>query len=311
MTGASKFGNTRLGVGAAGGVILILLYCVLATGADAITKVIALSFDAPQLFCFSGGIVAALSLSAQRLSPNKTSLISKRPRTLALRSALFVLSSVFYFAAFRALPFAELFIFIALVPIFAALLSGPVLREHVSAKSWLALFGGALGMICLYPQGIDVLGYAHVCAFLGAFSGAGAMVLARLISRDDPNALLQVLYPNLALCLIMALALPYFYKPMQTVDFALIASYAGLLFLARWVLVLALARMQAYVATLLMNAQFVVMIFVGVFVFAELPSLNLIVGACVIMLSGAYLLFDTLPKASMSKRANGLITLKS
>jgi drug/metabolite transporter (DMT)-like permease len=76
-------------------------------------------------------------------------------------------------------------------------------------------------------------------------------------------------------------------------DMLLIASYASLLFFARWVLVVALTHMKAYVATLLMNLQFVVMIVVGAVVFAELPSLNLIIGASVIILAGIYLLIET------------------
>lgn len=283
--------------GALGGLALIGLYCVLATGADAITRSFAQRFDAPQLFCFSGGIVAILSLSAHSFVHSKSSLKSLRPRTLALRSALFIVSSIFYFFAFRSLPFAEVFIFIGLVPLFAALLSGPILGEAVHWKNGLALMIGSLGMILLYPDGLASFSAAHFSAVLGAFSGAAAMVLARHISRDDPNALLQVLYPNLALCCVMALALPFVYKPMQAFDILLICGYASLLFLARWVLVLGLTRMKAYVATLLMNLQFVVMIFAGLVFFSEIPSLSLIFGAAIIMLAGAYLLLDDLPKA--------------
>jgi drug/metabolite transporter (DMT)-like permease len=278
-----------------GGLVLILLYGVLATGADAITRTVAQSFEAPQLFFFSGGIVAVLSwLMCRTTKEGKvTSLRSKRPRTLALRSMLFIAASVFYFFAFRSLPFAEVFVFIALVPIFAALLSGPILGEPVGWKSWIALSAGVAGMFLLYPDGLAELTFAHSSAALGALCGSAAMVLARHISRDDDNALLQVLYPNLALFLAMGCVLPFVYKPMGGLDMLLIASYASLLFFARWVLVVALTHMKAYVATLLMNLQFVVMIVVGAVVFAELPSLNLIIGASVIILAGIYLLIET------------------
>ncbi len=281
---------------AIGGLALILLYCLLATGADAITRLVAQGFEAPQLYCFSGGIVAALSLIMHnaKTGGEKASLRSKRPRTLALRSLLCIVAAVSYFFAFRSLPFAEVFVFIALVPIFAALLSGPILGEPVGWKSWIALGVGFAGMLVLYPQGLGILTPAHLCAAFGALSGAAAMVLARHISRDDDNALLQVLYPNLALCLVMACVLPFVYRPMQGADLALIAAYAALLFLARWVLVLSLTYMKAYVVTLLINLQFVVMIVVGAVLFAEMPSVNLIIGAGIIILAGAYLLLETI-----------------
>lgn len=285
------------------GLYLIVMYCFLATGADAITRIVAQSFEAPQLFCFSGGIVALLSLLSNRLGQFKGELRTRRPRSLALRSALFIVSSVFYFFAFRTLPFAEVFVFIACVPIIAALLSGPILGEPVRWQSWMALFAGFGGMILLYPEGLAVLTLAHASAALGAFSGASAIVLARHISRDEPNNLLQVLYPNLAMCFVMAAFLPFVFKPMHALDIALIGSYALLLFLARWTLVLALSRVKAYVVTLLMNLQFVVMLFAGALLFGEAASLNLIAGAGVIILAGAYLFFENAVQDLRAKRA--------
>ena len=91
----------------------------------------------------------------------------------------------------------------------------------------------------------------------------------------------------------MGAVLPFFYKPMTASDVILIASYASILFIARWVLVLVLTKMKAYVATLLMNLQFVAMIIAGVVLFSEIPTLGLMIGAGVIMMSGAYIVLDT------------------
>ncbi len=288
---------------ALGGLYLILLYCALATGADAITRIVAQGFNAPQLFCFSGGIVAALSLFSNRMSPARGTLKTTRPIGMAIRSVLFILSSLFYFYAFRSLPFAEVFVFIALVPIFAALLSGPILGEPVRWQSWLALIAGFAGMVMLYPDGIGALSFPHLSAALGAMAGACSMVMARHISRDDRNALLQVLYPNLAMFALMAVALPFVYKQMTPTDMVMIASYASLLFLARWVLILALSRIKAHVVTLLLNLQFVVMVLAGIVLFDETPEPNLIAGAAVIILAGAYVFLEQIIADAQKKIA--------
>lgn len=274
------------------GLNLILLYCLFATGADAITRSFAQSFEAAQLFFFSGGLVAFFSFLTHRLNSKSYTFKTKRPLGLVIRSGLFILSALFYYSAFRALPFAEVFVFIACVPIFAAVLSGPILKEPVRWQGWLALFAGAGGMLLLYPNGLADLTAAHLSAFLAALFGAASMVMARHISRDEPNALLQVLYPNLALCAAMALVLPFIYKPMQLVDVAMVIGYASLLFLARWVLILALSRLKAHVVTLLLNFQFIFMIIVGIAVFAEPAPATLILGVAIIMLAGAYLLLE-------------------
>ncbi len=275
-----------------GGLNLILIYCVPATGADAIVRTVAQSFAAPQLFFFSGLVVASLSFITLRFGKNQSLLRSVRPRSLALRSALVIISSVFYFIAFRKLPFAEVFVFIALVPIFAAFLSGPILGEQVRPQSWPALLASVVGMLLLHPEGIVVLNSAHLCVILSAFTGAGALVLARHISRDEKNTLLQVFHPNLAICVVMGAVLPFVYKPMDAQDVFLIASYASVFFIARWVLVLVLTKMKAYVATVLMNLQFVALIIAGVVLFSETPTLGLMLGAGVIMTSGAYIVLD-------------------
>lgn len=299
----SKLRASAVTLSAFGGLYLILLYCALATGADAITRIVAQSFDAPQLFCFSGGIVAALSLISNRVSAAGGTLKTPRPISMAIRSALFVLSSIFYFYAFRSLPFAEVFVFIALVPIFAALLSGPILGESVNWQSWFALLAGFGGMVMLYPAGLASLTLPHLSAALGAMAGAGSMVMARHISRDDRNALLQVLYPNLAMFALMGAALPFVYKQMTLTDFGLIASYASLLFLARWVLILALSRIKAHVVTLLLNLQFVAMVLVGIVLFGETPEPNLIAGTAVIILAGAYVFLEQIIADAQAKHA--------
>lgn len=293
------------------GLALVLLYCFLATGADALTRVVAQGFAAPQLYCMSGGLVALLSLITSHVQNGAGSLRSKRPFSLALRSVFFVCSSFCYFYAFKTLPFAEVFAFIALVPIFAGLLSGPFLGEPVRWQSWCALLAGLGGMLLLYPAGFTSLSWAHVSAASGAISGAAAMVMARHISRDDTNALIQVFYPNLAMCAVMGLALPFVYRTMQLADVALILSYAGLLFLARWVLVLCLARMKAYVVTLLMNLQFVVMLGVGLVVFGEVPTPNLLAGASVIILAGSYLFLELVLPLKRAPRAGDPLRLSS
>lgn len=270
----------------------MVIYCVLATLADASTRVIAHHFAAPQLFFFSGAIGMALSYVFNGRARNRKSLRPKAPWLLALRSGLFVISGVMYFHAFGTLVFVEVFAFIALVPIFAAFLSGPVLAEPVRLFSWCALVAGVGGMLVMHPQGFGSVTLGHVSALLGALAGAAAMVLARLISRYDDNAMLQVFYPNMAMCAVMMVALPFVFAPMTPGFAALIAAYGVLIFAARLVLVMALARMPAYVVTPLINMQFVFMLIFGIAVFGEIPTAGVVLGAVVIISAGVTLVLE-------------------
>ena len=133
---------------------LTIAYTLLISSADAITKLIAGGYGAPQLFALSGLIVVGLSVLADRHPSQRRGMATCAPRAMALRSASTVVAAVSFFHAFRYLPFAEVFLFIGLMPILAGLMSGVILREHVRPVVWAALVAGFVGVLCLFPDGL-------------------------------------------------------------------------------------------------------------------------------------------------------------
>lgn len=287
---------TLLGTGLAIG------YTTLISGADAITKLIAGGYAAPQLYAFSGFIVIALSLMADRHPSQRRGLGTTCPRAMALRSGATVIASLAFFHAFRLLPFAEVFLFIGLMPILAGLMSGLILGEYVRPAAWIALAAGFIGVACLFPAGFGSVSTGHLWAGAAAVSGTFSMVMARFIGRHEANALAQVFYPNLAILLCMGTALPFVWQPMPLTDLAWVMAYAGLLFASRWVLVVALRLLTAYAVTPLMNLQFVWMAVIGALAFGEFPGSGTFLGVAIIMGSGAYLVWDQFAPA-MPRRA--------
>ncbi|MEM6376236.1 MAG: DMT family transporter [Pseudomonadota bacterium] len=279
------------------GVALTALYTLLISGADAITKVFAESYPPPQLFALSGFLVAVFCVvadrSSRRVSPKvSTGFRTSCPRAMALRSAATVLGTLAFFYAFYLLPFAEVFVFIALIPLMAAMVSGPVLGEVVSWRAWIALLLGSLGLASLFPSGIEGIALGHVVAFMAALMGAASMVTSRYIGQREHNLLAQVFYPNLALGVVMALALPFVFVPMTVDHLAWAAIYAALLFGARWFLVAALKLLPAYVVTPLINMQFLWMVGIGILLFGERPGIEVYTGALLMIAAGAWLVWD-------------------
>jgi drug/metabolite transporter (DMT)-like permease len=272
---------------------LCLLYTVLITGADAITKFFGQAYAAPQLFALAGLLVAGFCLVMGQVGRVRGQALRTRcPRAMALRAVATVLGSVAFYQAFALLPFAEVFLFIALIPMMAALLSGPVLGEEVRGPVWGALGAGVLGVMCLFPGGIREIGLGHLVAFAAVVLGTLSLVTSRYIGQRDHNLLAQVFYPNLALGVVMGAALPFVFQPMALVDLALAVGYAVLLFAARWVLVAALQALPAYVVTPLMNMQFVWMVVIGAVVFDEAPGSGVYLGALVVIGAGLWLVRD-------------------
>ncbi|MGI3167720.1 DMT family transporter [Pseudooceanicola sp. C21-150M6] len=274
------------------GAALVLIYTALISSADAITKLLAGGYAAPQLYAVSGGLVALFCVIANRAKPAQGGLRTTKPVAMALRSVATVLAGLCFFYAFRLLAFAEVFVFIGLMPIVAGLLSGPILGEHVHWRSWIALGVGFIGVISLFPEGVQAVEPGHLVALGACLFGTFSMVMARYVGRYEKNSLALVFYPNLLNMIVMAAALPFVFKPMPLTDLGLAVAYAALLFGARWLLVIALRLLPAYTATPLMNMQFVWMVIMGALFFGEFPASNVFLGATFVVASGVYLVMD-------------------
>lgn len=284
--------SARIRAAGLAGVALTATYTLLISSADAITKLFAESYAAPQLFALSGGIVAGLSLAANRKDGRWRGVGTSCPRAMAVRVSATIAGTLAFFYAFKLLPFAEVFLFIALIPLLAALLSGPILGEAVRPQVWIALVIGAVGVMFLFPGGLSAVSFGHVVAFAAVVLGTISMVASRYIGLRDDNILSQVFYPNLALMVAMGLALPFVFQPMGWVDLGWAFAYAVLLFGARWVLVAALKLLPAYVVTPLMNLQFLWMVIIGFVAFGELPGSGVYIGAAIIVGAGCWLVWD-------------------
>ncbi|MGR3598976.1 MAG: DMT family transporter [Heliomarina sp.] len=291
------------------GAMLAAFYTVLISCADAITKLIAGGYAAPQLYAISGFLVVMMCLGANRFSGTRVrGLLTVCPRAMALRSVATVLAALSFFYAFKLLPFADVFIFIGLMPVMAGLMSGLILGEKVRPGAWIALMACFTGVLCLFPEGIRAMQWGHAFAFAATCFGTFSIVLARYIGRWESNALAQVFYPNLAIFVSMAVVLPLVWKPMPIADLGWVAAYAAILFGARWLLVVALRLLAAYAVTPMMNLQFVWMVLLGAVFFGEVPGAETYLGVAIVIGSGLFLIWDQFVPATVDIKAQPAVS---
>ncbi|KIC39293.1 DMT family transporter [Leisingera sp. ANG-M7] len=292
---------------ALGGALLVVAYTGLIASADGITKLLAGQYAAAQLYALSGAMVVGFCLLADRVPRLRGGFRTRCPRAMALRSVATLIAAVCFFYAFRLLPFAEVFVFIGLMPLLAGAMSGLVLKEPVRPAAWIALLAGFAGVLFLLPHGGDGshTSTGHFVAFAAVVSGTFSMTMARFIGRHESNALAQVFYPNLTLCGAMLLALPFVWVPMPLADVAWAAAYAFLLFGARWLLVVALRLLASYAVTPLMNLQFIWMAVIGAVFFEEFPPATTYLGGAIVIASGLYLVWDQFAPAMPRFRGAG------
>lgn len=272
------------------GVMLLCLSTLAGTLADGTVKKLSAGIEAPQVFFLSGLIMAALSYISARArvgGGHAGCLKTAAPMLLFWRCVATVAASLGFFYAVALIPLAEIFLFVGLMPLMSALLSRHMLGEAVHSGDWMGLAIGVAGLAMLFPHGFSGLTLGHIAGFMGALSGTVSLVLSRMIARREMNTLVQVFYPNLALALVAMLLLPAVWKPMSLLTMGQIFLYSGLLFLARWAMVLVMQRLRAPVALPLMNIQFVWMVAVGWLFFAEVPAMSTVIGAALVMAAGA------------------------
>lgn len=290
------------------GVALLIASTLTTTLADGTVKGLSARLQAPQVFFLSGLIMAGLSLVVSRAGARLqlftgNCLTSRAPGLLALRSGATVLAALGFFHAVANIPLAEVFLFIGLMPLMAALLSRPILGETVQPAAWAGMGIGLLGVTLLFPDGLHGMTPGHLSGLVGAFMGTLSLVISRRMARVENNTLVQVFYPNLALALASILLLPAVWEPMALADLGLILLYSGLLFLARWTMVLVMRRLRAQVALPLMNVQFVWMVAVGFLFFGEVPAPLTLVGAVLVMLAGVIALTEQAREERLARLA--------
>lgn len=271
------------------GAAMVTVYTLVSASSDAAAKFISSDFSAPQLFALSGGLVALFSFLGASRKGNLSELKTNHPVPVAIRSVATVVSACLFFYAFRELALAEVFVFVGLMPIMAALLTPTILNERVDAKAWVALLLGFVGILWLFPNGIDSISIGHGIAFAACLTGVISMVMARLVGKSEKKPLALLFYPHLLMFLVMGAALPFVYKPMTLFEFGIAGLYSALLFVGRFILIRALAIAPTHIVMPVMNVQFVWMVAYGAYVFAEIPRTNVYIGAAIVILSCIYI----------------------
>ena len=115
---------------------------------------------------------------------------AQRPGLWLVRALASAMGSIAAVVAFTALPMAEAFALIFLLPIFVTILSVLVLREHVGWRRWSAVVAGFVGVLVVLRPGFRVLGIGHLAAIVCGLSGAVSMIALRMAGPHEKRVTL-------------------------------------------------------------------------------------------------------------------------
>jgi drug/metabolite transporter (DMT)-like permease len=203
-----------------------------------------------------------------------------------LRSLCLVIATACLFSALRHLPLAEGSAIMFLAPMFAIVLSRPVLGERPTLARWLSAIVGFMGILLMVRPGSAVFHPATVLLVLAAVSNALYALLTRKLPGDAPHTTL--FYTALVGTVLLTLALPFGDLPARLTPrdglfLLLLGVFSGL---GHAMLIGAYLRAPASLVAPFTYLQMIWATFYGYIVFGHLPDGLSALGMAVIVASG-------------------------
>jgi drug/metabolite transporter (DMT)-like permease len=252
---------------------------------------------------FSRSFVSFIVCAAFVLPTSGLSVFStKRPRDHVLRGLSQSISQTFSVIAFALMPLAGAIAINFSAPLWAGLLSVIWLKERAGPGRWAALLAGFLGVLIVANPGVDSLTLGAIFALLNAIMvGTVTMAVRGMTATESGNTLLMWQLATIAA--FHAMLLPIGFRIPTVTDGALLVL-SGLVNLAAqyfWTRALVLAP-----ATAVSPFFYFMLVWatgIGFVVWGEVPSIELLVGSAVVVLSGLFLLWHEAERRRRNKPA--------
>ena len=233
---------------------------------------------------YAGQMVVSTPIAWQRLGPGfwRTQHLGVQ----LVRSACLVTATLCFFGALRYLPLAEGTAISFMAPMFAVLLSRPVLGERPTRARWISVIGGFIGIVILVRPGSAVFHPATGLLVLAALSNALYQLLTRRVPKDSAHTTL--FFSGLVGATALSLLLPFAEVPAQaTFRDALFMLLLGLLAgLGHGMLIGAFLRAPASLVAPFTYVHMLWATFWGWLVFGQLPDAVSALGMAIIVASG-------------------------
>ena len=234
---------------------------------------------------YAGQFLVVIPIAWHRAGPGFWR--TRHLRLQLLRSLCLVSATGCFFGGLRYLPLAEGSAISFLAPMFAIVLSGPVLGERPTRARWIAAFSGFLGILILVCPGSAVFHPATALLVGAAISNALYQLLTRKLPNDSPYTTLfytaSVGTVLLTLGMPLMLAEPVPTSPRDGMFFVTVGLLAGI---GHWMFITAFLRAHA---SLLAPFTYLGMVWAtayGYVIFGHLPDGLSGFGMAVIVASG-------------------------
>ena len=257
---------------------------------DAVQKTAIIYHSVFQLLFIKYCFVLLLSLVESQRKKNYSFYKSGNVKIQILRSVLSIIESGCFVLSFRYLSLADAHSIASLTPVLVVALSAIILREHVSLKTWIAIFVGFIGVVIIMRPGLSIFDPKSLIPLAGAFFLSVYQIVTRKASEKDPNET-SLFYTSIVGIIFMAIIGYFFWQPLieNSLIYFIAIGFFFSLGLYFQIIALSLARagiIQPFHYTLIFWA-----IILGYVFYDDFPDIPTLIGGLVITISGIYTLY--------------------
>ena len=274
------------------GVLLVLASYAVYAWADALIKVLGRTQSIYEI----GVVFTTVSLLMMLVTKPKGERLRDifrfhHPWGIAAISVLRVTSSVTITYAFTAIPLAETYCIIFLIPVVLTILSVVVLKEDARIERWLLVLISFAGVLLVVRPGFRELQPGHIAACVGACADAGATTLTRIMSRKERRISLFIVPTMCSFSFYAVMLLATGFRVPNPVELGLMLL-CGLCCGAAYMLyVTSVSTTETSRIAPMLYSQMVWALVLGAAFFNEFPDSLAIVGIVVIVVAGIAAMF--------------------
>ena len=278
--------NERLGI------FLMVITTIVFASQDGLSKYLATEYNVYMVVMIRYWFFAAFVMTISSRKPGGVKQVAKTktPLLQIFRSLILVAEMCVTILAFTLLGLAETHAIFASYPLIIAMLSGPILGEHVGWRRWLAICVGFFGILIILDPGNGIFSPYALVPLAGAILFALYGLLTRYAGQYD-NSSTSFFWTGIVGCIAMTAIGLNFWDPVSQGDWSimLILSASGMLghfLLIKCYEIAEVSAVQPFAYLQLIWASII-----GIIIFGEQITTNVLIGACIIVGAGLFTLW--------------------
>ena len=278
--------NERLGI------VLMIITTIVFASQDGLSKYLATEYNVYMVVMIRYWFFAAfvISMSSRRTGGIKRVAKTKSPILQIFRSLILVAEMCITILAFTLLGLAETHAIFASYPLIIAMLSGPILGEYVGWRRWLAISVGFIGILIILNPGNGIFSPYALVPLAGAILFALYGLLTRYVGQYD-NSSTSFFWTGVVGSIAMTVVGLNFWDPVSKSDWSIMLLLSASGVVGHYLLIKCYEVAEASAVQPFAYLQLIWASMIGIIIFGEQITTNVLIGACIIVGAGLFTLW--------------------